>query len=302
VLPSLRISSLVLVRLTIIGLFYAVTLLIFVIYIQSIGSGIGYYGGLINMTLNGQSIETLFYLVNAFDINLVSQLLLSSAPLARRGSLELKPRRTCSARLTNAEKDKFVLPDSLKPILVGLLLGDLYGQNRGKNVRFTFKQSIVHEEYLYHLYELFKLLCPSAPKLKVALPHPKTSLSYSTFLFSTYTLACFKELYFMFYPAGKKIIPLNIGELLTPISLAYWIADDGCWNKTNKYVVLCTDSFAIAEIELLISVLNYKFDLKCYKCKNGNNYRIIIPSYSIPNLQSLLASYMPSMMKHKIGL
>ena len=81
------------------------------------------------------------------------------------------------------------------------------------------------------------------------------------------------------------MIPVNIFDLLTPIrrvGLAYWIADDGSWNKVNKYVTLCTDSFTLVEVQQLIEILNTKFNLRCYKTKSGNNFRIIIPSYSIP--------------------
>jgi hypothetical protein len=35
------------------------------------------------------------------------------------------------------------------------------------------------------------------------------------------TSPIFNEFYDLFYKDGKKIIPKNIGELLTPISLAY---------------------------------------------------------------------------------
>lgn len=54
-------------------------------------------------------------------------------------------------------------------------------------------------------------------------------------------------------------------------------------------MTLCTDSFTAVEVELLIDVLNKKFNLKSYKVKNGNNYRIIIPAYSVPVLQELLS-------------
>jgi hypothetical protein len=67
---TLRISSLNKARITTMKLFYAVTFLIFVIYIQSIGFGINIYGGVFNFSLNHQSIETFYYLVGAFDKNL----------------------------------------------------------------------------------------------------------------------------------------------------------------------------------------------------------------------------------------
>ena len=53
---------------------------------------------------------------------------------------------------------------------------------------------------------------------------------------------------------------------------------------------MCTDCFTLKEVEHLIEVLNNKFNLSCYKCKNDNNYRIIIPSYSIPLLRQLVSA------------
>jgi hypothetical protein len=63
-------------------LFYAVTFLIFVFYIQSIGFGINIYGGVFNFSLNHQSIETFYYLVGAFDKNLLSQLSAFFCPIS----------------------------------------------------------------------------------------------------------------------------------------------------------------------------------------------------------------------------
>jgi len=307
-------------RIAAIVLLYAAALYLSVVYIQSIGSGIGIFSGLFLVTFISQSIETFFYLVDALilmpwlltnSVNLCLEHLCSTEELSGLLLFFLVPIKPCEDSgskplrgLTRLERQQITLPENLKEILVGVLLGDGYSQKpKGcVNVIFKFKQSIIHKDYLLHLYELFKFLCPSAFKIEVSLPHAKTGKTYSSVYFNTYTLACFKELYVMFYPAGSKIIPLTIGELITPLSLAYWIADDGCWHKTNQSVTLCTDSFSLAEVELLINVLNEKFNLKCYKCRRGSSYRIIIPSYSIPVLQSLLKDIIPSMMQHKIGL
>ena len=64
-LPSLRISPLLLIRIATIALLYAAALSFNVVYIQSIGSGIGIFSGLFHVTLISQSIETFFYLVGA---------------------------------------------------------------------------------------------------------------------------------------------------------------------------------------------------------------------------------------------
>lgn len=185
---------------------------------------------------------------------------------------------------------------------MGLLLGDLHGRYRYGNSRFIFKQGLIHQDYINHLYELFSNYCPSAPKIAKSLPDTRNGKIYTNIYFGTYTLPCFNNLYNLFYLSGNKVLPSNISSLLTSLSLAYWIADDGSWNKIGRYVTLATESFTLEEIELLIEVLTSKFKFNCYKCKSGNGYKIVIPSYSIPILQNLLSAHIPPMMRYKIGL
>lgn len=239
-------------------------------------------------SLNGLSIDSAIVSGGCAE-NVINQLLLS-IPLIK------------SKRLKKKEKEAITLTNELKDILVGGLLGDLHGRLRNGKASFVFKQGIIHKDYLNHLYELFSLYCPSAPKIVEGSPHIITGKIYSSIGFQTYTLPCFTELYNSFYTDSQKRIPMNIRDLLTPLALAYWIADDGSWNKVSKYVTLCTDSYSLAEVENLIEVINTKFNLKCYKLKSSHNYRIIIPAYSILTLHKLLATHIPPMMKYKIGL
>ena len=78
-----------------------------------------------------------------------------------------------------------------------------------------------------------------------------------------YSLPCFNEFHNLFYPNGSKLVPLNIGELLTPLSLAYWLADDGSFEQINRGVKIATNCFTMDEVKLLISVLSGKFNLNC---------------------------------------
>jgi hypothetical protein len=110
-LPSLRISPPFLIRIATIALLYAAALSFKVVYIQSIGSGIGIFSGLFQGFLAEQGIETFFYLVNALNFTLIGPLLSSLLPV--------RP----SHRLTKEEKSQLCLSDELKQILVGLLLG-----------------------------------------------------------------------------------------------------------------------------------------------------------------------------------
>jgi hypothetical protein len=122
------------------------------------------------------------------------------------------------------------------------------------------------------------------------------------FRFSTFSLPCFNELYELFYVNGKKVIPSNIAELLTPLGLAYWIADDAGFNERYRVVILNTQSFSLEEVNNLIKVLDDKFNLKATINKNKGNFVIRISAESVPVLQVLLKDIMPSPMLHKIGL
>lgn len=104
----------------------------------------------------------------------------------------------------------------------------------------------------------------------------------------------------MFYPNGKKIIPLNIEEHLTEISLAFWIMDDGGKN-TNDDLILHTNSYTLEEVEFLISVLNNKFNLssRIYK-RNINQWAILIPKKELYKVRELVSKYIHSSMKYKI--
>jgi hypothetical protein len=209
-----------------------------------------------------------------------------------------------SYKLTKKEKSQLSLSEELRQILVGLLLGDLYAQKPkgGLNIILRFKQSIVHKDYLLHLYDLFKTFSSQAPKITNMAPHKITVKVYSSIWFNTYTLPCFVSIYELFYVNGSKVVPSNIAELLTPLGLGYWIADDGSFNKRDRAVVLSTQSFSKEEVNLLINVLNNKFKLNCTINKNTNGFVIRIPSKSLPILQALLAQHMPVMMAYKIGL
>jgi len=113
--------------------------------------------------------------------------------------------------------------------LIGLCLGDHYITKRALcvNPSLWFRQGIIHEDYLFDLYEIFEEYCPAGPKTQTSMLNKKTGKVHSAIYFRTYALPCFKELHELFYVDGTKVVPLNIKELLTPLGLAYWICDDG---------------------------------------------------------------------------
>jgi hypothetical protein len=236
-------------------------------------------------------------LLNVMDIQSIGSGLTSFGDLFIFSLVPVKPKR-----LTNLEKSQFTLSDELKQILVGLILGDLYIEKRCLNACLRFSQGTVHELYLMYLFELFKSYCGAEPKTQMRTAEKISGKLHESKYFNTFALPCFNTFHELFYLNGKKVVPANIEELLTPIGIAHWICDDGSFNKWKRSVILNTQSFTLDDVELLMKVLTNKFNLNCTINKNTKHYVIRISSHSLPILQDLLAPHMPTMMKHKIGL
>lgn len=107
-------------------------------------------------------------------------------------------------------------------VLIGLLLGDLFVQKRTANANSSlqFKQGMINKDYLFHLYDIFKELCKMEAKV-TSFVDKRSNKTYSYALFNTQSLECLNYYRNLFYHNGVKIVPGNIGDLLTPASLAY---------------------------------------------------------------------------------
>ena len=99
------------------------------------------------------------------------------------------------------------------------------------------------------------------------------------------------------------MVPLNIGELLTPVGLAFWIQDDGTFSKINGTVTLCVESFSQSDIESLMAVLKNKFGLECRIEKRSKiHFRIVIKKSSLVQLREIVSPHFHNSMLYKLGL
>jgi len=141
-------------------------------------------------------------------------------------------------------------------------------------------------------------------------PNPKlTGKKATQYWFSTKSLPSIYNLHKYWYKKIDnkyiKILPSNIEELLTPISLADWIMDDGYF--TEDSVKICTDNFTKDEVSKLINILNIKFDIKATVNKRINPnkkvmWRIIISILSMKKLILLVSpNFIPEML-YKLGI
>lgn len=189
-------------------------------------------------------------------------------------------------------------------VIIGSLLGDAYANKRsGEGVRICYRQSIKHKEYLFWLYTFFYnrgYTSNLQPRQYTRTIQNKEKVYYG-YEFNTFTFSSFNWIHKMFYNNGKKIMPLNIYEYLTPLALAVWIMDDGGW--TNSGVRIACNSFKFKEVELLQDVLNSKYNLETtiQNIYIKDQYSIYIKKQSIDKLRNIVGSNIHYSMLHKLG-
>ncbi len=174
------------------------------------------------------------------------------------------------------------------------------------NPRIRFDQTYPsHEEYLLSLYDVFKDLVGTPPKIHTRKPDKRTNISYQTIAFKTLRYPIFNYYYDLFYKydlSNKryKVVPNNIKELLNARALAYWIMDDG-YIDAYKSTHLSTHKFNLNDINLLQVALRDNFNLRTRLNQIRNEqWVIVIPVKQIHSLTSIVGHYMHPTMAYKI--
>jgi hypothetical protein len=128
-------------------------------------------------------------------------------------------------RLSSARRKSISLPEQTKDILIGILLGDAHIVQRSLtgNSRLVYAQtSVKHKAYFDHVFSYFRLFCAEdyIPQNRI-IKDKRSNKTYYATSFTTMQLPCFNTFKDLFYSSGVKVVPINIAELLTPISLAF---------------------------------------------------------------------------------
>ena len=185
-------------------------------------------------------------------------------------------------------------------LLVGCLLGDAHIRRNkdGSESYITFEQTINHKEYVLSLYQILSQSGLKLKEIKYYARDDKRHASVNNSIyFRTEATDLLNPLANLFLSVNeKKIIKSDIEKYLDPVALAYWICDDGQLVKRGG-ITLCTDSYTLPEVELLIQILENKYKLKCTihikKGISGNEYhRIYIGRKSLYEIKPLLIPHM----------
>jgi hypothetical protein len=123
----------------------------------------------------------------------------------------------------------------------------------------------------------------------------RKAFNTSSVYFVTRQLTAITELHTLFYCEGRKIVPFNIGSLLTAKSLAYWAMDDGQNHKSGFTFNTC--AFTLNELKLLQAALKDNWDLDT---SIHSRNRLYINACSKDKFVELVKPYFHSSMLYKI--
>ena len=174
-----------------------------------------------------------------------------------------------------------------KEILIGCVLGDAHISHLGK---IRIEQSTKQREYVDWKYQELQSLCyPARPREIIhILPTGKQHTSVF-FLLRQY----FRLWRSIFYEGRIKIFPRDLP--VTPLSLAVWYMDDGCW--TGKKALICAESFDGIYRENMQKALLDQHGIETVVGKNG---RLVIRKKFHDRFFSLIAPHIIPSMKYKL--
>jgi len=200
--------------------------------------------------------------------------------------------------LTKEERNNIKMNKIQKSIIIGLLLSDGWIQKRdGWNPRIGFKQSIKHFIYFWNVFTYLSSLCSNYPWL---IKTKKRGKIFFALEFQTRQLNCLNEIYYLFYSDIKnKVIKSELFDYLDYIAIAHWIMGDG--SKRNKGITLCTDSFSVKEVVILMNILKIKYDINSTIHLEKNKPRIYINRKELIKILDYVKPYFTNNFLYKLS-
>ncbi len=173
-----------------------------------------------------------------------------------------------------------------REILIGCVLGDAYISPFGK---IRIEHSIKQRAYIEWKYqELCSLCYPAKPREIIHTLRTGKKYSSVFFLLRQY----FRAWHTIFYD-GKKIFPRDLR--ITPLSLAVWYMDDGCW--TGKKAVISAESFGGVYRGYMQEALVRQYGIETVVGKNG---KLVIRKKSHNLFYALIAPHIIPFMEYKL--
>jgi hypothetical protein len=142
------------------------------------------------------------------------------------------------------------LTDFQKEVIFGSMLEDLSAEKSQLtgNTRLRFYMSVINKDYILYLYSIFKLYVKTPPKEIDRNINKLTGDLHRDIYFFTLKYSLFNSIIEDFYikisDKNIKIVPKNAYQKLTPVSLAFWVMNNGSSKIYDLLgnVTLCTET------------------------------------------------------------
>lgn len=188
---------------------------------------------------------------------------------------------------------------------LSLITGSLLGDSTMRigagaiNANFKVEHGLEQKDLVFCKYQILRPWVFTEPKLSYR--YDKYGNKYlKSWWFRTIRHHKLTEIQKLFYPKGKKIVPKNINLFLNEFALAWWIMDDGCYNRSK--IDISTYSFTLDEVQRLLKVMLNKFKLQGnYYRDRDKGYRIYFKVSETKKLVKIIEPYIIDSMKYKIG-
>lgn len=202
-------------------------------------------------------------------------------------------------------KSKLSLTKRQRDIIIGSLLGDECMRIIGKarDACFAISHGEDQKNYVFWKYREFKEWVMTPPWRENRTYHRDKKRKLASWRFQTITHPDFTEIYRTFYREGHKILPNSLKALLlSPLSLAVWVMDDG--NKNRDALFLNTQGFTQSQQMEIIKVLKENFDLEArinrHSTSKGRQlYRIRFTTKSTERLYGIIKRFLLPMFRYK---
>lgn len=188
---------------------------------------------------------------------------------------------------------KQMLTDRQEQILLGSLLGDGYLNHRAdRNSQFQETHTVYQLEYLnWKQKEMYPFVD------KVTIGHKKTQAQFRS--------KALPQLNFyrnVFYPNGKKIIPVEVLGWLDNLAVAVWYMDDGSITTKDATIRLATCNFHISNVGMLQGWLVAKYGILSYIRLTHGKYPVLaIQHQSNDKFLSIVEPHVIPSMRYKLG-
>ncbi len=185
-----------------------------------------------------------------------------------------------------------------RKIIIGTLLGDACLERNGKHVRLKIEHSAKQRIYIEWKYNHLRYLGGKITFRKRF--DNRTSKYYESYTFRSHSRPELEEFFELFYLGNIKQVPSQLPKIITPLTLAIWIMDDGYKRNDCNAIRLNTQSYSLEE-HVIIQTALLSLGIQSQIQKHKDTFVTYIPSRSMDYLGNLVSNLLINEMRYKIA-